>query len=171
MKKFRFQVPGSRLLVIRSTGQLALGNPKTGFTLIELLVVISIIGILIALSAVAFQNTKASARDAKRKADLETVRSALEIYRTDCGAYPATLSWGGSLTGSKPSSPCASSDTYLSTVPQDPQAGAGYMYSYTPSGNSYVLCAYLETQSGAVSGCSTCGPRGPVDCHYKAESP
>ena len=42
-----------------------------GFTLIELLVTISIIGILIGLSVFGLQGARQSARDAKRKADLD----------------------------------------------------------------------------------------------------
>lgn len=65
-------------------------NKKTGFTLIELLVVISIIAILTVAGIVSFSRASMSARDAKRKADLETVRQAMVQYkanREDTG-YP-----------------------------------------------------------------------------------
>ncbi|MBI2590671.1 MAG: prepilin-type N-terminal cleavage/methylation domain-containing protein [Candidatus Blackburnbacteria bacterium] len=143
-----------------------------GFTLIELLVVISIIGILIGLTVVAFQSAKASARDAKRKTDLETIRSALDIYRTDCGDYPATLPAPGSpLIGDGTPASCATGNIYISAVPGDPLYTAGYLYSYPPPpGSSYVLCASLETQTtgGAPGGCGSCGTAA---CNYKVESP
>lgn len=142
---------------------------KDGFTLIELLVVISIIGILIGLTAVAFQSAKTSARDAQRKTDLETIRSGLEIYRTDCGSYPASLLFGLPLTGTRSSSPCGTSDTYIPTVPRDPLYSAGYLYSYSLLGGSYVLCSRLETGGSAVSGCGSCGGTGA--CNYKVGSP
>ena len=63
---------------------------KKGFTLIELLVVISIIGILIAVSIFGLSGARESARDARRKSDLELIRSGLELYRADCNAYPTT---------------------------------------------------------------------------------
>jgi len=139
---------------------------KKGFSLIELLVVISIIGVLLALSFSAFSNTKKSARDGKRKADLEQIRSALEIYRTDCKTYPAAVSFGNPLTGAE--TPC-STNVYMAEVPVDPLAGT-YDYRYNRvSQNSYVLCAYLETGSGTVTGCG--GQCGTKDCNYKVINP
>lgn len=136
------------------------------FTLIELLVVISIIGILITLSAVAFQGAKASARDAKRKADLEDIRSSLEIYRTDCARYPSALSFGSPLTGNGSSSSCAVANTYHSSLPRDPQYPT-YTYTYSASGGGYTLCGRLETQTGSTpSGCGSC-----PSCNYSRGNP
>ncbi|NCS87105.1 MAG: prepilin-type N-terminal cleavage/methylation domain-containing protein, partial [Candidatus Pacebacteria bacterium] len=64
-------------------------NKKKGFTLIELLVVATIITILSAIGLVSFVNAGKGARDAKRKADLETVRQALVLRRSDLGNYPS----------------------------------------------------------------------------------
>ncbi|PIY80510.1 MAG: hypothetical protein COY80_02570 [Candidatus Pacebacteria bacterium CG_4_10_14_0_8_um_filter_42_14] len=69
---------------------------KTGFTLIELLVVISIIAILTVAGIVSFSRASKVARDAKRKADLETVRQAMVQFKAnredpdngDPGQYP-----------------------------------------------------------------------------------
>ena len=73
-----------------------------GFTLIELLVVISIMGILLALSVFGMQDARRASRDGKRKADIEQIRSALEMYKADCGKYPLTAGVvpGSPLTGS-----------------------------------------------------------------------
>lgn len=140
---------------------------KLGFTLIELLVVISIIGILAGISLVALQGARSGARDAKRKADLEEVRSGLEIYRTDCGAYPATLSFGGSLVGDGSSASCAVSNTYLSSIPQDPRSPT-YSYFYSGTATTYIVCAYLEQGGGGdTSGCGTCG----ATCNLKVANP
>jgi len=57
------------------------------FTLIEVLVVATIIGVLVTVAAVSFANSQKRARDARRKADLETVRQALVLYRQDHGSY------------------------------------------------------------------------------------
>ena len=137
-----------------------------GFSLVEILVVISIIAILSALfisqtTGIAQQK----ARDSKRRADLETIRAALEIYRSDCGSYPASL--GTSLVGTG----TCSGNTYLNSVPVDPGRNA---YRYTPNGTSaYAVCARLEV--GASSLCSSspctgnCGTGGA--CTYSLCNP
>ena len=51
---------------------------KNGFSLLELLVVISIIGILIAISAVGFTTAQKRGRDARRRGDLKAWQDALE---------------------------------------------------------------------------------------------
>lgn len=62
-------------------------NKKKGFTLIELLVAMTIVAVLMGLALVSFQGAKKTARDGKRKTDLEQLRSALEMYRADNGHY------------------------------------------------------------------------------------
>ena len=52
-----------------------------GFTLIELLVTVSILILLTAIASVSYRTVSRRARDGKRQSDLESVRTALEIYR------------------------------------------------------------------------------------------
>lgn len=61
---------------------------KNSFTLVELMVVIVVIGILSAIGLVTFTNVQRNARDGKRKADLQTIKMALEMYYADYGHYP-----------------------------------------------------------------------------------
>ncbi len=106
---------------------------RKGFTLVELIIVMSIIGVLAGSTVLISVNTNLQrGRDTKRKADLETIRSALEIYRSDLSAYPAGT---GSLA-----------PTYMGTVPTDPQTKQAY--AYTPVGMAYTLCAVLENPAG-----------------------
>jgi len=128
------------------------------FTLIELLVVISIIGILMSLSLVAFQNSRASARDSKRRADLEQIRSALEIYRADTNTYPE-------ITGNvNQFSAVPDFSDYLPEIPNDPLPS--HYYYYSGSANTYTLCALLET-----GGSATCGNCGTAACNYQTTNP
>lgn len=138
-----------------------------GFTLIELLVVISIIGILIALSFVGFNQARKSARDSKRKADLEQIRSALEIYRNDQKTYPDDFS-GCSYT-----SLTSGTEVYMAEIPKDPFCPTQYYRYNKLNSNAYCLCAYLETLSSTVGTCN-CGSAAcgtDVTCNYKVTNP
>lgn len=56
---------------------------KKGFTLVELLVVIAIIGVLAAAVLVSLAGTRPKARDARRRADLQNVSKAIQLYADD----------------------------------------------------------------------------------------
>jgi general secretion pathway protein G len=105
---------------------------KKGFTLIELLVVIAIIGILITVGSVSYQRAVRLSRDSKRKTDLEQIRQAMETYRSENGAYPASGTWQSDLENG-----------YITSVPEDDVNA----YTYTPNGSltTYSLCATLES--------------------------
>ncbi|SRR3989344_5766722 len=120
------------------------GNTKTtGFTFIELLVVVTIIMVLSMVGAVAYRQTNASARNARRKADLESIRSALELCRSEVGSYPDDIT--GTIT-------CGAT-TFLNPVPEDPRDGqTGYSYSYTKTAaTTYTLCAQTMEGSSETS--------------------
>lgn len=138
---------------------------NTGFTLIELLVAMTVMAVLIAVGLLSYQGSKKAARDGKRKADIEQIRSALEIYRSDCKTYPTSnLPWGLPLTGF---GTCAG--TYMSVVPQD--LGA-CQYYYSGALNTYRLCTSLENSSAAaIPACgSNCGGAS-CPCNYSITNP
>jgi type II secretion system protein G len=138
-----------------------------GFTLVELLVVISIIGILIALSIFGLQAARESSRDARRKADLEQIRSGLEIYKSDCNSYPASLSFGASLVGNDPGNTNCDGNTYIAQVPTDPVTPARTYY-YSSDGLNYQLCASLEQTPTSPEACSgSC----TTSCNYRTDNP
>ncbi len=147
---------------------------KKGFTLIELLVVISIMGIIIGLTLFGIGGARESARDAKRKADMEVMRSALEIYKADCNAYPSgqgnpasiLATNGESLTGDGSPTSCATSNIYLSEIPIDPIEPNTY-YRYYSDGTVYEICAVLEQGTGSVTCSGSCGGT----CNYKVTYP
>ena len=140
-----------------------------GFTLIELIITITLIGILSTIIAVSMVNPPKMARDAKRKSDLELIRSGLEIYSSDCGSYPATalfpLPSSTSLSGTTGT---CSGNKYITTVPVDPKSGQNYSYVLTTA-TTYALCAALEMPSSMSppSGCNC----GAATCNYVVTNP
>ena len=56
--------------------------------MIELLVVISIIGVLASVVLTSVNSARIKARDARRIADLNQIKTALEFYYDDNGYYP-----------------------------------------------------------------------------------
>lgn len=63
-------------------------NKKSGFTIVELLIVIVVIGILAAITIVAYGNVRSNAVKSTLKSDLSQAQTQLEIYRTDNNGYP-----------------------------------------------------------------------------------
>ncbi|MEZ0208947.1 MAG: type II secretion system protein [Candidatus Paceibacterota bacterium] len=107
-----------------------------GFTLIELLVVIAIIGLLSTVIAAPIQNARKKAKDAKKIAEMDAVRLALDQYaEANDNNYPASLS---SLTPVyMPVLP-----TYATTTASLRDRFAYVTYSATPTGGSAQVFAY-----------------------------
>jgi len=127
-----------------------------GFTMIELLVAATIIAVLSAIGMVAFRSANIRARDGKRKADIEQVRAALELYRSDVGSYPShdtggTTAANFNLMITDLQSPPAPYDAnnYLTNAVEDPVNDVTYFYSYSSPGTSYQVCAVLEVDDSS----------------------
>ncbi|MEA1935500.1 MAG: type II secretion system major pseudopilin GspG [Thermodesulfobacteriota bacterium] len=61
-----------------------------GFTLIELMVVIVILGILAGLIVPRIMSRPEEARQAKARMQIESLETALKLYKLDSGSYPST---------------------------------------------------------------------------------
>lgn len=124
--------------------------------MIELLIVMSIIAILSSISIFALQGARSSGRDAKRKADLEDVRSAMELFRADCGHYPSALTFSNSssLNGDNSTTACPSSNVYLQEMPADPSGSPNYDYNRS-SNTAYCMCATLENVPASPDSCAS----------------
>jgi prepilin-type N-terminal cleavage/methylation domain-containing protein len=130
-------------------------KPKSGFTLIELLVVIAVMGMIIGAIVPSFRKSRSSTRDGKRKAELQNIRSALEIYRSDQTppSYP---------TADANANPVGLSPTYMPSWPADPMPSFYYRYIRLAGGAGYALCARMESNVNIMATLSNCG--GGLDC-------
>lgn len=141
---------------------------KQGFTLIEVLVAVTIIAVLISIGVVSYGSVNRRSRDAKRKGDVEQMRSAMEMYRADTGYYP-NLGSGSWADASGLSTTLVS--TYLPAIPSDPKSAQTYRYKATnlSGGNYYGYClsAVLESEDPN----DTCTPDTISSHNYGVKSP
>jgi prepilin-type N-terminal cleavage/methylation domain-containing protein len=119
-----------------------------GFTIVELLIVIVVIGILAAITIVAYNGIRHRSNIAKSQSDLKGMQRLLALYHADNGSYPNTYVAGerewfftseqgdGFIPGIVPK--------YVSALPR-PTVGA---YMYDSDGTDYKLMRYSLIPSG-----------------------
>ena len=154
---------------------------RKGFTLIELLLVIGIIAILASIVIVAINPTRqlGQARDAQRRADVNTIINAIYQYSIDNnGQLPGTMSGSPALTTGRlyqicncNSTSCSDkwtcgfgqtmvnlrvlSGSYVVTVPKDPQraasaTGTNYQVMIDASSRIQVCSPGYEIATSAI---------------------
>jgi general secretion pathway protein G len=150
-----------------------------GFTLIELLVVISIIGILMAILTMNFDEARKNSRDKARKSDLKALQLAIETYKSQNGSYPAncesatSTKWAG--PGPQPGSFASCDDyiaglvpDYIAALPTDPNQeqtnGVGYLYKTNIDHSAYKVILYQSVESEVVTAQSDDFSRYPEMC-------
>jgi general secretion pathway protein G len=116
---------------------------RAGFTLIEILVVIVVIAILAALVAPNVFRHVDAAKETAARAQMEMLGAALDTYRLDNGAYPATRDGLDALGRAPAGAPNWRGPYLRKAVPLDPW-GRPYVYAapgqVNPSG--YDLSTY-----------------------------
>ncbi len=97
------------------------------FTLIELMIVVAIIALLATMGISSYSNAVKKARDGKKKADIQTIATALTLYRGDEREYPVSL---GDLATKK----------YLATVPDATNDDGQVNYTYKVTNKDNGAC-------------------------------
>ncbi len=105
---------------------------QSAFTLIELLVVATIIILLATMGLVSYRTAVKNSKVAKCESDLQAIRQALVMYRSEEGNYPATQPVANLISGPL-SDYISSSDDF-----DHPVSGLNYEYI---GGTSFTLTA------------------------------
>jgi general secretion pathway protein G len=115
-----------------------------GFTLIEIMVVVIIIGLLAAVIVPTVMGRVDDARIAKAKQDIQSLETALTMYRLDNSKYP-TSEQGLTALVTQPTDPSIKHwrpGGYLQHVSKDPW-GNEYQYVYPGThGREYDLFSF-----------------------------
>ena len=97
----------------------ATGDRRRGFTLIELLVVMAIVATLVSIVAPRYFRATDDARESALKANLQTMREAIDHFHADRGTYPEALA---DLVDKR----------YLRIIPPDPLTGSATEWKTLP---------------------------------------
>lgn len=114
---------------------------RDGFTLVEIMVVVVIIGLLAAFIVPRVMGRVDDARITKAQADLQTLETAISMYRLDTARFPSTAQGLAALV-TKPEDPSLrnwKSGGYIARIAKDPW-GNEYRYRYPGTrGREYDL--------------------------------
>ncbi|MBW2606255.1 MAG: type II secretion system major pseudopilin GspG [Deltaproteobacteria bacterium] len=117
-----------------------------GFTLIELMVVIVILGILVSFIAPRLMGRPDEAKQVKARIQMESMETAIKLYKLDNGMYPTTEQGLQALveqpqTGTLPRKWRKGGYLEKGKVPKDPW-GNEYIYLSPGASGDYDIISY-----------------------------
>ena len=130
-------------------------NSKTfpAFTIVELLIVIVVIGILAAITIVAYNGVQSRAHDAKRKSDLKELERYAQLYIADNGISPKSTVGCYAARSYLNNGECEDFSNFQdinkymnSKIPKDPTNNSTYFYMY------YKAHKVNSTGDGVING-------------------
>ncbi len=110
-----------------------------GFTLIEILIVVVILGILAAVIIPQFTNAADDASVSSARTQLQTLRSQIELYRSQQGSYPAANGGGVDWTPLINNSYVRSAPSWPNNFTEVYAAGTGDLTLTLAAGHSYDI--------------------------------
>jgi len=129
-----------------------MGRRQRGFTLIEIVVVVAIIAILAAIVVQQVVGRVDDAQLQRVRADLQTVSSALNLYKLDNFSYPSTQQGLAALVQKPSGQPEArnwKTGGYVERLPKDPW---GREYQYQQPGQHGVFDVFSFGRDGQPGG-------------------
>jgi prepilin-type N-terminal cleavage/methylation domain-containing protein len=129
-------------------------SSQRGFTIVELLIVIVVIGILAAITVVAYNGIQQRAIVAQQVGAIEQYVKAFSLYTTDKGAYPYT---GTNVTGGvacvyAKSANCDNDSGYSASLTASLAANVAPYLSASPTYNGRVVVNYSTLTGPAYTG-------------------
>jgi len=151
---------------------------RSGFTLVEILIVVVILGILAAIVIPQFTSASETAKSSSLTAQLQTIRSQLELYQVQHnGDYPTLAEMWDNLTETTDITGATTGTDfgpYLQKAPTNPfensatlaangsaAAGVGWTYNATTG----EIKAVMETDKAAELGFETDGTDPDVEVY------
>lgn len=126
-------------------------HKQTGFTIVELLITIVVIGVLAAITIVAYNGIQQRANFSKMRSEVASINKTIQLYYADNGSYPVTPAgasgqacngnWCGWLHSTGDNFIPGLSPKYIAAIPQLPISlpnSDTYLYR-SPLGTDYKL--------------------------------
>lgn len=131
---------------------------QQGFTIVELIVIVVVIAIIAAITIVSYAAVTDNARQQTASTDAQTIAAQLSKYKSEKGAYPATLN----SLGDTP----ATQSTYQYAY--DAAAGTYCLTASVKGASAYVVSGNSEPKEG---GCPGHGVNGEEPVRNLAKNP